>query len=191
MTAANASAKVTRSGHLKIVQSSKRPILRASKHGRVTITVMTETTFVSAVGITATAVVPKKDTNIAKIVHAKILVRTAMAHVWCIISEEMATVTTTTIIAVAVGTAATAAGTKIIMISVRIALVMTPTSKVIILACQDVKSTPGKVMDAVMIEITNVVVIGMGVTVASEQIKSWQRTLFITAVSVHAWMKMK
>ena len=99
--------------------------------------------------------------------------------------------TTTTIIAVAVGTAATAVGTKIIMISVRIALVMTPTSKAIILAYQDVKSTRGKVMDAAMIAITNAVVIGTGVTVASKQIKSWQRTLFITAVLVHAWMKLK
>ena len=191
VTAANVSAKVTRSSHLKIVQSSKRTIPSVSKHGGVTITVMTATTFVSAVGITATAVVPTKGTNIAKIVHAKILARTVMAHVRCIISEEMATVTTTTIIAVAVGTAATAVGTKIIMISVKIALVMTPTSKVIILACQDVKSTRGKVMDAAMIAITNAVAIGTGVTVASKQIKSWQRTLFITAVRVHAWMKLK
>jgi len=152
---------------------------------------MTETTFVSAVGITATAVGPTKGTNIVKIVHAKILARTAMAHVPCIISEEMATVTTTITIAVAVGTAATAVGTKISMISVRIARVMTPTSKVIIPACQDVKSTPGKVMDAATIAITNVVVIGTGVTVASKQIKSWQRTLFITAVRVHVWMQLK
>jgi hypothetical protein len=39
--------------------------------------------------------------------------------------------------------------------------------------------------------VTNAVVIGTGVTVVSKQIKSWQRTLFITALRVHAWMKLK
>ena len=190
-TATNAGAKVTRNSHLKTVQSSNRIILRVSKYGRVTKIVMIETIFVSVVGITATAVGLTKGTNIVKTARAKILARIAMAHVRCIISEEMATVTTTTTIADAVGTAATVVDTKIIMISVKTALATTPTSKVIIRVCQDVKSTLGKVMDAVTIAITNADVIGTGVTVVSKPIKSWQQTLFITAVRVHVWMKHK
>ena len=172
MTAAAVSALVIRKNRLKIAKFSKGMTRLASKYGWATKIATTEITFASAAGTMATAVALTKDTSIAKTVPAEILARTVMAPVLCIISEGTATVTTKIIIVDVAGMAATAVGTEIITITVRIALVMTPFFKVTIPACQGVMSTPGKVTGNVTIAITNVVVIGMVATVARKPTRS-------------------
>jgi len=172
VTAAAVSALVIRKNRLKIVKVSKRMTRLASKYGWATKIATTEITFASAAGTMATAVALTKDTSIAKTVPAEILARTVMAPVLCIISEGTAIVTTKITIVDVAGMAATAVGTKIITITVRIALVMTPFSKVTIPACQGVMSTPGKVTGNATIAITNVVVIGMVATVARKPTRS-------------------